>query len=113
MPDDGELTIGPYVTGEKPAPLQYQFLDSSGVPMDLTGYTAKLSVQERFGSPTEYSAVMAVAASGVVSYAWTGTEWPTPGRYAIQFWVGNGTNRYASVRMVFAVASSVGPVPII
>jgi hypothetical protein len=107
------LCIGPYVVGEVQPPLVYQFLDSSGAPIDLTAYQVAFIVKERSGSPTSYTGALYDAANGQVSYAWTGAEWPTPGRYEAEFFAGNGTNRYASLLITFTVRASVGPVPAI
>lgn len=105
------VTIGPYVMGEKPAPLTYQFLDSDGAPINLTGYTAKFSYQEHDGTATVSNATVSDGPNGKAQYTWTGAEFPTAGRYRAEFWVGNGTNRFASVDIVFDVALPVGAVP--
>jgi hypothetical protein len=107
------VCIGPYVVGERQPPLVYQFLDSSGVPIDLSAYSVEFIVRERSGSAATYSGSLFNATNGQVQYAWTGSEWPTPGRYVAEFFVGNGTNRYASLLITFTVRASVGPVPAI
>lgn len=108
------VTIGPYVVGEKPAPLQYTFQDSSGNALDLTGYTVKFTVRESLGSSSTYNGALSGSpTAGVVQYIWTGTEFPTPGHYRARFWVGNLTNRFASVLILFDVADAEGPVPAI
>jgi hypothetical protein len=105
------VTIGPYVMGEKPAPLTYQFLDSDGAAINLTGYTAKFSYQEHDGTATVANATLTDGPNGKVTYTFTGSEFATAGRYRAEFWAGNGTNRFASVDITFNVAVSVGPVP--
>ena len=105
------LCIGPYVVGEKQPPLVYQFLDSSGTPIDLSGFAVEFIVRERSGTANSYAGTLYNAANGQVSYAWTGAEWPTPGRYVAEFFAGNGTNRYASLLITFTVRASVGAVP--
>lgn len=102
---------GPYVVGEKTGSLSYSFLDSSGNPIDLTAFTAKFVVREELGSAVEYDAVVTAPAQGTVSYTWTGTEFPTAGSYLSEFWVGNGSLRYASILVRFDVRAAVGPVP--
>jgi hypothetical protein len=106
-------TIGPFVCGEKPAALQYQFLDQNSQPIDLTGYTIKFSYRERSGSPSgQRDATFVNAATGVVQYVWQGDEFPTPGHYQSEFWAGNGTYRLASARIEWttrAVAASPAP----
>lgn len=103
----------PYVMGEKPAPLVYAFLDASGNPIDVTGWAAEFHIQERFGSPIVLTASIASGASGQVEHVWTGLEFPTPGKYTGQFWVGNGTFLYASTAIYFHVAAPVGTTPLL
>jgi hypothetical protein len=101
----------PYVIGEKSSPLTYQFQDSGGAAIDITGYTAKFQYQEHDGSATVVSATVTDGPNGKVTYIWTGSEFTTAGRYRAQFWAGNGTNRFASTDILFEVALPVGPVP--
>lgn len=110
-----EITIGPFVVGERPAPLVYQFQDANGAPLNLSaGYTAKFTYREvNATSSTEAAATMADAPNGKVQYVWTGIEFPTPGKYVAEFWTGNGTNRFASSLIVFRVRKPVGNVPAI
>jgi hypothetical protein len=105
------IQIGPYVVGEKPPPLIYTFLDSAGTAINLTGYTAKFTYREANGSPTEASASVTTPLAGAVTYAWTGSEFPTPGHYQAEFWAGNATNRYTSLLLLFDVRQPVGTVP--
>lgn len=106
------VAIGPYVVGEKPNALTYQFQDANGAALDLTGYTIKFEMHEQFGATTTYSAaITGLATNGTVQYTWVGTEFPTPGHYRARFWAGNSTQRYASVLITFDVADSEGPVP--
>jgi len=101
----------PYVVGEKPAPLVYQYLDSTGQPISIAGWVAEFHVKERFGSPSVFSASIFDGPSGKVQHVWTGSEFSTPGEYYAQFWVGNDTYRYASTLIKFKVASVIGTVP--
>jgi hypothetical protein len=105
--------IGPYKTGEKPLPLTYTFQDNGGVAINLTGFTAKVNVREKYGAATQYNATVSTPLSGIVTYAWTGAEFPTPGQYQAEFWVGNGVARYDSILLKFDVRAAVGPVPAI
>lgn len=110
------IEIGPFVVGEIPDPLEYQYLDSNGAGMPISGYSARFSVRERFATtPTINDAVAAVTdvLLGKVTYVWVGTEFPTQGRYYAEFWIGNGVQRYASEAIEFDVYDSVGSVPAI
>lgn len=106
--------IGPFVTGEIPDPLRYQFQDASGAPMDLTGYLAKFVFGEDDAPTTTVDAsLVAGGVDGWVEYIWTGTELADPGHYVGELWVGNGTQRYASVRIMWDVRRARGLVPVI
>lgn len=105
------IDLGEFVVGEIPAPLTYQFKTSAGVAIDLSGYTAKFKVQERWGAASELNATVSDAANGKVTRAWDGSEFPSPGEYSAMFWVGNGVNRFASVLITWVTRASVGSVP--
>jgi hypothetical protein len=106
-----KVTIGPYVMGEKPAPLTYQFLDSAGAPINLTGWTAKFSYQEHDGPAVTANAAITDGPNGKATYTFSGAEFYSAGRYRAQMWVGNTANRFASVDIDFNVAVSVGAAP--
>ncbi len=108
---DTKVTIGPFVAGEKPSPLVYTFLDDGGAAINLTGFTAKLNVRERWGLAVQYNATVSQPEAGKVTYTWTGAEFPTAGRYTAEIWAGNGTLRYDSILIEFTVRAPVGPVP--
>jgi len=101
----------PFVVGEKPAPLDYQFLDANGAVINITGWSAEWHIQERYGAPVILTATISDGPNGKVRHTFTGTEFATPGSYTGQFWVGNGTNRYASTAIKFTVAAAIGTVP--
>jgi hypothetical protein len=105
--------IGPFVTGERPMPLLYQYQDSNGAALTLTGYTVKFIVRERDGAPTTFNATLIDGPTGMVGYTWTGTEFPTPGNYLAEFWAGNTVQRFASWLVLFSVRAAVGLVPAI
>lgn len=107
------VTIGPYVVGEIQAPLEYRFLDATGAAINLSGYTAKFIWRAVDGSPVVTGAVVTDPADGKVTYTWTGAELTEAGPHWAEFWVGNTTNKFASLRLEFSVRVSVGPVPMI
>ena len=95
-----------------PDPLVYQFQDANGDPIDLTGYTVKYVVRERWSTaPVTYNGDFEDAATGKVRYTWVGGEFPTAGEYFSSFWTDNGTNRYASWLITYTVRLPVGVVP--
>jgi hypothetical protein len=107
-----KITISePYVIGEKPSPLEYQFQDSTGAVLNITGYTAKFQWQERDGAAQSASATVPTGTDGKARYTFTGTEFATAGHYRAAFIVGNGTNRFESVEINFDVSIGVGSMP--
>lgn len=107
------LAIGPYTVGEKPAPLVYQFLDSAGSPINLTGFTAEFHFQRSDSTSSTGLAVVSDPTLGKVTHVWLGTELSTPGTWWCEFWTGNGTQRYASKRLEATVRAAVGTAPAI
>jgi hypothetical protein len=106
------VLLGELVVGEKPAPLQYQFLDSSGKPIDITSYTAKFIVRERLSlTATQFNASVTDGPNGIVTYTWVGTEFTTPGRWLGEIWVGNNVQRFASILVEWDARLSLGTVP--
>lgn len=101
----------PYVIGEKPSPLEYQFLDSNGAVLNITGFTAKFIYQERDGAAVTANATVPTGTDGKARYTFTGTEFATAGHYRAAFVVGNGTNRFESVEINFDVSIGVGTMP--
>jgi|SRR5882757_281404 len=111
------VEIGPFVVGEKPMILRYTFEDSNGNPLDLTGYTGKFSYRENscgVGTAVIRNAVViSPQTDGKVEYTWQGDEFPTPGHYIAELWVGNNAQRFASILIKFDVRIPVGVVPVI
>jgi hypothetical protein len=107
------VCIGPYVVGERPVPLEYQFQNSDGSARDITAYGVRFIWRERDGASTTRNGLLsATPTDGKVTYVWQGDEFPTPGHYRAEFWVGNGgTLKFASVLITWDVRAAVGPVP--
>jgi hypothetical protein len=107
------IQIGPFVVGEKPAPLEYQYLDSNGAALPITGYAVRFSVREQWGPAIKDAANASLTdgPNGKVTYTWDGTEFPTPGHYRCEFIVGNGTNRFISELIEYDVRGAVASVP--
>jgi hypothetical protein len=107
------VTIGPYVVGGKPPPLVYTFLDSAGAAINLTGYTAVFNFRPVDGTATVGAATVTTPLTGQVTHTWTGAEFEAPGDHWAEFWVGNTTNKFCSLRLEYSVRAAVGPVPAI
>lgn len=102
------VTAGPYVVGEKPAPLVYSFLDANGVAINLAGYTVTFTYRRGDDSvAVTGSASVTGAATGQVTATWGTAPFPEPGRYYAEFWVDNSVNRFASVLITFVVRAAV------
>lgn len=107
------IDLGEFIVGEKPAPLTYQFLTAAGTAINITGWDAVFTVREKWGTAQELTANVTAGPAGKVTRTWDGTEFPTPGEYEAVFWVGNGTNRFASTPIAWVARASVGSIPAI
>jgi BppU N-terminal domain len=103
-----ELCVGPFVAGEVPDPLVYQYQKADGSPLPLDGYSASFCWAERWGPGGQAGASVTDAPQGEVTYTWTGPEVEQPGQYSAQLWVEKaGSPRYASLRIRYQVAAAV------
>lgn len=98
------LNIGPYTAGEIPAPLSYEFQDANGAPLAISGWTAVFAVRKPDGSTVTLPAT--ISGSSAV-HVWADTDLSVAGTYQGEFWVGDGTNRYASRRFVWTVRDAI------
>ena len=109
------LRLGPYTQGEKPPPVELTFTEEDEVtPINLTGFSAKFQWREtgtEQADATTVDADITGAAAGEVTYDWGDGGTDDVGTFIAQFWVGNGTNRYASKRIEYTVQESVGVAP--
>lgn len=110
------VELGSFVVGEVPPPLEYQFLDADGQPIDLTGFTtvtfqwAEL-IQGQFVNPVTVSGSVTDPTAGRVTHVWLGTEFDSAGEHAGLFFVNDGTTQYASILVTWHVCLSVGVPP--
>lgn len=113
------INLGSFSVGEVPAPLEYQYLNATGVPIDLTGYSV---VRFQWGywmggtpftSVVVHNATVSDALAGKVTYVWQGDEFALPGRHAGQFFVNNSVNQFASLLLEWDVCSVPGAPPIV
>lgn len=107
------INLGVFTVGEKPAPLQYSFTDFNGVVINLTGYTAAFTWRLYGGTGQTGAATIPGPLTGTAEHVWSGAEFLVPGSYEGQFWVGNGTNRWASVKIRWTVQTGIGNTPAI
>jgi hypothetical protein len=112
------VELGSFVVGEIPLPLDYQFLDADGVPIDLTSFTIVefqwgTFIRGHFADVVTETAIVSDAPNGIVTYAWDGDEFLTTGPHAGQFWVNDGVTQYASILITWQVCASVGVAPVV
>jgi hypothetical protein len=110
------VDLGSFVTGEVPLPLEYQFLDADGAPIDLTGFNVATFqwgeyVRGGFVDAIVRTAAITAPVTGQVTYAWEGDEFDRPGEYAAIFFVNDGTTQYASILITWQVCLAVGIPP--
>lgn len=104
--------LGSFVTGEVPLPLEYQYLDVDGNPLNLTGYSAarfQWGLYDRHAvivNPVTETATVSSPSTGKVRYAWDGDEFDVTGPHAGQFFVSNGLNQFASLLITWQVCAS-------
>lgn len=102
-------SIGIYQRDEIPEPLEYQFLDHDGTPLDLTGFTAEWWTSIN-GVDTEHPASVTNAAEGRVVAPWTAAMTADPGRMSHGvFWVTDGAHTHASDTLRWSVVDGPGP----
>lgn len=101
------LEAGPYTQGEVGDPLDYQFQDSNGDPIDLTGYTAKFVYKRTGNTAVTRTALLSTPSNGTATYVWQTADMNTAGVYRGEFFVSNLTNTYASEPIVWRVRSAV------
>jgi hypothetical protein len=112
------VELGSFVVGEVPLPLDYQFLDADGVPINLTGFVNVSFqwghyVRGLFVNPVTELAIITDAVNGVATYEWDGDEFADTGAHAGMFWVNDGSTQYGSILITWQVCQSVGTPPIV
>lgn len=93
--------LGPYTVGEIPRPIEVTFLEADGQAIDLSGFSADFVIQQVEGASADGlgagAATVEDAATGLTRYLWTAADCAVAGRYRGQMWVGDGSNRLASI----------------
>lgn len=109
-----DLQLGPYTQGEVADPVEVQFVDNDGNPINITGYAVRFVYRERAATAaTEKTGALIDAAVGKAGYTWVAADLATAGDYEAHLWVGNGTRRYASKRIHYRIHSNLGTTPTI
>lgn len=101
---------GRYQRAEAPLdPLQYQFLDSDGVALDITAHTGVTFAHTTPAGVTVAGGTASIvsAATGVVSVDWTATHTATVGQWEGVFWLTPGP--VPSDTLVWVVVDGPGP----
>lgn len=97
MASPKKINLGVFAQGEIPYPFQHTFLDSTDVAIDLTAFTATVSVDGPDVGPYGQGVVAKTdAVNGIVQYTWTSADFADIGKYKLLIWVDDGTNRLAS-----------------
>jgi hypothetical protein len=103
--------LGPFTSGEIPAPLTVTLTDSNGNGLDLTDHTAVYHYRRRGDEPVEQPADVTDETGGEVTYIWTEDDLAQAGVYTAVIWAGNGAQRYASEHIRYRVIDGPGPAP--
>lgn len=102
--------LGPYVRGEVPPPLVYQFQDIDGVKVPITGFHGVFVLKKTATATAVERAIVLDATESTLTFTWGLTDLDTDGTGSGQFWVGStdGTRKYASEDYEWDVESGVG-----
>lgn len=100
--------LGPWTRGEIPEDLVYQFQDSNGEPIPLSGGYLGVFVIQKLGEDAEERSVTVDEEANTVTYVWREADFAEEASFAGQFWVGNGSHRFASTDYEWDVEAPVG-----
>lgn len=101
----------------KPVPLQHQFLDINGDPIDLSvgtwvGQARAEQLHVAVQPPNVGTGTCQVdALTATATYLWNAADFETIGRFRIILWIGNGTQRFGSTVYEWDVADAPGADP--
>jgi hypothetical protein len=100
------IQLGPYTQHEIPEPFTLTITDAAGSPVwdDPDGWDGWFAIRRPDGTTATTGAT--VDTDGRVTHQWTGTDLSTPGVHGGEFWVSNGTNRFASGPVTFYVRAA-------
>lgn len=104
------IRLGTFTAGEIPPALTVAMTDSTGNPVNLTGYTCKFVYTRHGGSETTRNATLSDGDDGEATYQWVEDDMLSAGSYTGRMWAGNGSNRFASDKIRWKVQAG-GTVP--
>lgn len=106
------LEIGPFVSGETPAPLTYAFLDDTGVPLPEVDdtWTGVFRWWTRGSDPVENN--VTVSSTAVATYPWAAGDISVVSTSVFkgEITITDGTQTYVSERIQWVVYSAI-PAP--
>lgn len=107
-----DTILGPYTAGELPEPWEHTFTDYLDVPIDITGFTVKVTYRLDYGAQVTRTGLVSDGPAGKALYAWTAADLTTAGRVTGEMTVGNGTNARYARRFAMRIDSPQGgPLP--
>jgi hypothetical protein len=109
--NDIPITIT-YTAGERPEPIDYQFLDANGNPIPLTGFTGSATIRVN-GVKTSYgtsNVTITDADNAVATFTWPDSVLDDEAVYRLKIWVTSASNRFAS-RAIDVTANDDGGIP--
>jgi len=100
---------GRYQRAEVPlTPLQYQYLDGAGAPLDISAHSSvTFLVTDPDGVTLSHAASIVAPVTGVVAVTWTSAMTAIAGQWESHFWLAPGP--VASVPIAWVVIDGPGP----
>lgn len=105
-------------SGSKPPPLEHQFLDQDGNPLDMSvgvwvgqGRASQLFIDGSQPANIGNGSAIVDIVEAKVTYTWHDADFETVGKFRLILWVGNGTQRFGSTVYEWDVADAPGDDP--
>lgn len=124
MSEAGAVLIGPYRQGEIPPPIVVTFKDALAAPVNISGYAVRWIYRQHLASGwpdyvatdpasvTQAGILVGGGSGGQAQYTWVAADFAVAGYFEGEMWIGNGANRYASIRYMWVVNAAIA-VPVI
>jgi len=107
--------LGAFAAGAIPPPVEHTYTDFNGVPIDISSFSTRQMNIEAIPPVTgPLGGAVAFTTDGTdgkVTYTWSATDMAQPSTYTAQMWVSNGTNKYESDLLLYAVYDGPGDAP--